>query len=96
MISFGRQVSGVVQALVQGGVLLLLAAVVALSVNQLRPGGLPLVGDWSPGRESRIAPRRSRTSLFLGFRPVPGRAIPGSIRGGPHRGGAQPALAELR
>jgi rhodanese-related sulfurtransferase len=32
----------------QGGAILLLASVTALSVNQLRPGRLPLVADWSP------------------------------------------------
>jgi rhodanese-related sulfurtransferase len=32
----------------QGGAILILAAAVGLSVNQLRPGRLPLVADWSP------------------------------------------------
>jgi rhodanese-related sulfurtransferase len=32
----------------QGGAILVLASVIALSVNQLRPERLPLVGDWSP------------------------------------------------
>jgi rhodanese-related sulfurtransferase len=32
----------------QGGAILLLAAAIGLSVNQLRPAKLPLVADWSP------------------------------------------------
>ena len=32
----------------QGGAILVLASLIALSVNQLRPGRLPLVADWSP------------------------------------------------
>lgn len=38
----------------QGGVLLLLASVIALSVNQLRPGRLPLVADWSPEAQLKM------------------------------------------
>ncbi len=36
------------QVILQGGAILALASVIALSVNQFRPGGLPLVADWSP------------------------------------------------
>ena len=36
----------------QAGSILVLAAVVGLAVNQVRPGGLPLVADWSP--EARL------------------------------------------
>ena len=32
----------------QGGAILVLASLIALSVNQLRPGRLPMVADWSP------------------------------------------------
>lgn len=32
----------------QGGVILLFASLVALGVNHVRPGGIPLVTDWSP------------------------------------------------
>jgi len=32
----------------QGGAILLLTSMIALFVNLLRPGGLPLVADWSP------------------------------------------------
>lgn len=32
----------------QGGVILLFASLVALGVNHVRPGGIPLVADWSP------------------------------------------------
>lgn len=42
----------VLQAILQGMAILVLACVTALSVNQLRPGGLPLVADWSP--EARL------------------------------------------
>jgi rhodanese-related sulfurtransferase len=38
----------VLQAILQGMAILVLACVTALSVNQLRPAGLPLVADWSP------------------------------------------------
>jgi rhodanese-related sulfurtransferase len=37
----------------QGGAILLLAAAIALAVNQLRAGSLPLVADWSP--KARLA-----------------------------------------
>jgi rhodanese-related sulfurtransferase len=36
------------QAFLQGMAILVLACVIAFSVNRLRPGGLPLVADWSP------------------------------------------------
>ena len=42
----------VLQAILQGVAILILACVTALSVNQLRPAGLPLVADWSP--EARL------------------------------------------
>jgi rhodanese-related sulfurtransferase len=38
----------------QGGATLLLASFIALSVNQLRPGGLPLVADWSPEAQLKL------------------------------------------
>ncbi len=37
-----------IQAIWQGMVILVLTCVTALSVNHLRPGGIPLVADWSP------------------------------------------------
>lgn len=36
----------------QAGIILVLAVAVGLAVNQVRPGGLPLVADWSP--EARL------------------------------------------
>lgn len=38
----------------QGGGLLLPASVIALSVNQLRPGRLPLVAGWSPEAQLKL------------------------------------------
>lgn len=42
------------EAVWQGGVILVLATVVALSVNQCRPTGLPLVADWSPEAQLKL------------------------------------------
>jgi rhodanese-related sulfurtransferase len=54
MISFRQQSPTALQLIWQGGSLLLLAIAVALSVNHLRPGGLPLVADWSPEAQLRL------------------------------------------
>ncbi len=42
------------QAVWQGGALLVLSILLALSINQLRPDPLPLMGDWSV--KSRLTP----------------------------------------
>jgi len=38
----------------QAGSILLVAAVVGLAVNQVRPGRLPLVADWSPEAQLKL------------------------------------------
>ncbi len=42
----------VLQAILQGVAILVLACLTALAANHFRPGGLPLVADWSP--EARL------------------------------------------
>jgi rhodanese-related sulfurtransferase len=42
------------RVILQGSAILVLATVIALSVNQLRPGGLPLVADWSPEAQLKL------------------------------------------
>jgi 3-mercaptopyruvate sulfurtransferase SseA len=42
------------QAIPQGSAILVLACAIALSVNQLRPGGLPLVADWTPQAQLKL------------------------------------------
>lgn len=54
MIFSRRQGPTALQVIGQGGILLLLACAVALSVNHLRPAGLPLVSDWSPEAQLRL------------------------------------------
>jgi rhodanese-related sulfurtransferase len=48
----------------QGSALLLLASIIALSVNQLRPDRLPLVADWSPEAQLKVD---SGDSLMISF-----------------------------
>lgn len=50
MVRIGSFVAGVRWGRVvgQSGAILLIAMVVGLAVNQVRPGRLPLVADWSP------------------------------------------------
>jgi rhodanese-related sulfurtransferase len=48
MISLNRRSNVGFEVLWQGVVILLLACVIGLAVNQVRPGGLALVADWSP------------------------------------------------
>lgn len=94
MISLKRQGPTVLQVIGQGGALLLLAAAVALSVNHLRSGGLPLVADWSPEAQLRLDSGESlsvsldeaemlffsRSALFLDAR-SPAQFAEGHIEG---------------
>ena len=61
------------KAFLQGAVIVVFAAVVAIGVNRVRPGGIPLVGDWSPkaqlaelhgGEEAAISLDEARGALF--------------------------------
>lgn len=48
----------------QGGVILLLASLVAVAINHVRPGGIPLVEDWSPEAQLKMD---SGDSLAIGL-----------------------------
>jgi rhodanese-related sulfurtransferase len=63
--------STIKQALRQGLSLLVIAWVLALGVNALRPGGIPLVADWSPAArlsaaagESMVIPLNEAVVLY--------------------------------
>lgn len=84
------------RAVLQGAAILLLATLVGLGVNRMRPQGLPLVGDWSPaaqlaelhGGEEAAIPLEEARALFFTKGAVFVDARPGELFGAGHIPGA--------